>query len=395
MTRTYETTYKRKEGCCESPKKQKTFRQAAEEYLADAKGTIASTTYDRYLDALERDVYPEYADTPMEDVTKAEMNRFIKIAPDAAAKRGRYLTNSGLWVVKAVMNNVINFANAVADSEKTKISWDKKEYEELTPGELEMICFKAKHHHCPEMLAALLSIYCGMRTGELCALNSDDVNEMRNEIYIHEIAHRVRNPKRDEDGEKRTIVIIEEISQKKQIRRVSYPPILNEYINEFRWKGRTLIRKKGDMQMDPRTLENGLKRMMDVSHMDKINFERLRKTYMNGRAEEMVLRNIFLGIEPDVPYEGNIDVDWLKDELGKDMAPLRMLLGLTPEEAADVLGISVGVYRQLENGSRKATWDQYMAILFFYHYNMRTTNIVDNLGLYPDSLKSRIRIGED
>ena len=46
------------------------------------------------------------------------------------------------------------------------------------------------------------------------------------------------------------------------------------------------------------------------------------------------------------------------------MAPLRMLLGLTPEEAADVLGLSLGLYRQLENGSREATWDQYMTILF-------------------------------
>ena len=53
-----------------------------EEYLEDAKGTIANTTYDRYLDALERDIYPEYADTPMSDVTAAEVNRFLKVATE-------------------------------------------------------------------------------------------------------------------------------------------------------------------------------------------------------------------------------------------------------------------------------------------------------------------------
>lgn len=373
----------------------KTFRQVAEEYLTDAKRTIASTTYDRYLDALERDVYPEYADTPMSDVTEAEMNRFLKIAPSAAAKRGRSLTSSGLLVVKAVMSNVISFANAADNTGEAEISWDRNEYEELTPGEQEMICLKAKHNHCPEMLAALLSMYCGMRTGELCALNSDDIDENRNEIYIHKIAHRVRNPKRDEDGERRTIVIVEEISQKKQIRRVSFPSILREYISEFRLKGRPLIRKNGDMQMDPRTLENWLKRIMNVFRMDNINFERLRKTYISGKADEQVLNNIFLNINPDAPYGGHIDVEWLKDELGKDMAPLRMLLGLTPEEAADVLGFSLGLYRQLENGSREATWDQYMTILFFYHYNIRTSDIVDSLGLYPDSLREKIRIGDE
>ena len=76
------------------------------------------------------------------------------------------------------------------------------------------------------------------------------------------------------------------------------------------------------------------------------------------------------------------------------MTSLRLLIGLSLEEAADIIGVSVGMYRQLENGSREITWEQYMSILFLYHYNMRTTDIVANLGLYPDSLKEKIRIGE-
>ena len=371
----------------------RTFRQAAEEYLKAVRGQIATTTYDRYLDALERDVYPEYADTPMSDVTEAEMNRFLKIAPEVAARRGRTLTGSGLWIVKAVMSNVINYANADFGEEKTEITWEKNPYEELTPGEQELICLKAKHNHCPEMMAALLALYCGMRTGELCALNCDDIDASRNEIYIHEIAHRVRNPERDGEGEPKSIIVIEEISQKNKIRRVSYPAILDDYIDEFRLKGRPLIRKNGG-HIDPRTLENWLKRIMVVFRMGDINFERLRKTYMNGKANEQVLTNMFLGIDPDAPYEGHIDSKWLTDELGKDLAPLRMLIGITIEEAADMLGVSTGMYRQFENGSREPSWDQYMSILFLYHYNMRTTDIVDNLGLYPDSLKEKIRIGD-
>lgn len=376
-----------------SPLAGKTFREVAEEYLEDARGTIASTTYDRYLDALERDIYPEYADTPMLDVTDAEVNRFLKVAPELATKRGRSLTNSGLLVVKAVMSNVINFANATIGVEKTEIVLDRTAYEELTPQELEMICLKAKHNHCPEMLAALLSIYCGMRAGELCALNSDDVDGVRNEVYIHETAHRVRNPKKDEEGENKTVILIEEIPRKRQIRRVNYPAILNDYIDEFRLKGKPLIRNKDGGQADPRTLENWLNRIMSVFRMEGINFERLRKTYMNGKSDEQVLNNIFLGIRPDAPYGGHVDVEWLSEELTKDLIPLRMLIGISAEEMADVLGVSATIYRQIENGSREMSWDQYMTILFLYHYNMRTTDIVDNLGLYPDSLREKIKIG--
>ena len=371
----------------------KTFKEVAEEYLVNARGKVASTTYDRYLDALERDVYPEYADTLMADVTEAEMNRFLKVAPELAAKRGRSLSNSGLHVVKAVMSNVINYAVATSGVEKAEIVIERTEYEELTPSELEMTCLKAKHNHCPEMLAALLSLYCGMRTGELCALNSDDVDSVRNEIYIHETAHRVRNPKKDEEGENKTIIVVEEIPRKKQIRRVAFPAVLNDFINEFRKKGEPLIRSKDEGQIDPRTLENWLVRIMKVFRVEGVNFERLRKTYINGKADEQILNNIFLGIHPDMPYEGNIDIKWLTDELTKDLVPLRMLIGLSAEEAADMLGVSAGRYRQIENGSREPSWDQYMSLLFMYHYNMRTTDIVDNLGLYPDSLREKIKIG--
>ena len=115
---------------------------------------------------------------------------------------------------------------------------------------------------------------------------------------------------------------------------------------------------------------------------------------MNGKADEQVLNNIFLGIHPDAPYDGHVDVKWLTTELSKDLAPLRMLIGLSVEETAEMLGISTGIYRQMENGNREVSWDQYMTLLFMYHYNMRTTDIVNNLGLYPDSLKEKIKIGD-
>ena len=378
-----------------SPNDGKTFQDVAEAWLNDVRGTIASTTWDRYSDTLERDIFPEYADTPMEDITESEMNRFLKIAPDLAKKRGRTVKSSSLQAIKAVMSNVIKYARAAEGDESTDISREVISYESLTAPELEMICMKAKHNHCPEMLAALLSVFCGMRTGELCALKSDDVDKTRNEIYIHEIAHRVKNPKRDEEGEKRTIVVIEKIPRKKQIRRVCYPAILNDYIDEFRIEGKPLIRYKDGGQMDPRTLENWLDRIMAVFRMENINFERLRKTFMNGKADEQVLNNVFLGIHPDTPYGGHIDVEWLTEELGKDLAPLRMLIGVSVDEAADILGVSSGLYRQLENGRREISWDQYMSLLFIYHYNLRTSDIVDSLGLYPDSLREKIRIGDD
>lgn len=72
--------------------------------------------------------------------------------------------------------------------------------------------FRVKYNHCPEMLAALLSMYCGLRTGELSGLSSDDADLERMELYIHSTVHRVKNP--DENALKKTHIVVEELPRK-------------------------------------------------------------------------------------------------------------------------------------------------------------------------------------
>ena len=285
----------------------KTFYQVSQDYLDSARGKIASTSLDRYLDALERDIYPKYAGSPMSQVTYAEVNNFIRVAPQLAAKRGRSLSRSGLSLIKAVMRNVIDYANSPEGVDKVDITWEKKEYEELSARELEIICRKAKNNHTQEMLAALLSIFCGMRTGEMCALNSNDVDIDKGEIYIHEIVHRIKNPRRNEEGQSRTIVIVEEISRDNQIRRVAFPKLLTDYIQEFKLSNKTLIRCKNDNLMDVRTLEKRLIRAFDSNEVKDICFERLRKTYVNGKANEGILDDVFSRTRIYKSYDTKLD----------------------------------------------------------------------------------------
>ena len=70
----------------------------AEEWLEFIRDKVARTTHDRYSDSLIRDIYPKYEDTPIEKITFEEINRFTKIAPERAKKRGRTLKESGLQI---------------------------------------------------------------------------------------------------------------------------------------------------------------------------------------------------------------------------------------------------------------------------------------------------------
>ena len=375
-------------------KKQRTFRELAEEWLLANKDNIASTTYDRYEDALIRDIYPEYADTPMEQVTIEEMNLFLDKAPELAKKRGRTLKGSALQIVRTVMSNVIQYASEDAPGYKADLSHETVSYEELLPQELKQICVKARYEHCPEMLSALLSIYCGLRTGEICGLSCDDVDLSGMKIYVHSIAHRVRN--KDGEDNRKTKVVIDEIARKKHIRRVKIPEALKDYVSEFMLPGRALIRgRDGLSATDPRSLENRLIRILGSLKIRKVNFERLRKTYMNGKADEEILEDAFRDSRSEDSPAGSVDVVWLTDEMARDLAALRLLLGVSIDEMGEILGVSGDIYKNLEAGRQEISWNQYLTLLFMFHFNNKTGVVVDSLGLYPETLKERIVNGND
>lgn len=371
----------------------RTFKQVADAWLADTRSRLASTTYDRYSDTLERDIYPRYGEAPMESVTAAEVNRFLKEAPGLAKESGRTLGNSGLMVIRAVMSSVIRFSHKGTPGEQADMHYEINSYEELSVSELEMICIRAKYNHCTEMLAALLALFSGLRIGELCALGSDDVDTDRMEILVHRTLHRVKNP--DGKSDKKTVIVVEELPRKTQIRTVAFPKILKDYIDEFKVPGRMLLRKNdGTDPVDPRSLEQRLDRIMDAFHLENITIERLRKTYIKGSADERILDNVFSGDRPDVPYSGALDYKWLSEEMKIDLMPLRLLVGFSAGDMSKLMGLSEEAYQDMEEGKRVMTWSEYLSLLFVFHYNGRTIDIVDDLGLFPRSLREKIAIGE-
>ena len=90
-----------------------------------------------------------------------------------------------------------------------------------------------------------------------------------------------------------------------------------------------------------------------------------------------------------------IDRRWLTDEMARDLASLRLLLGVSPDEMSKIMGVSKAIYKSMETGKRKLSWNQYLTLLFMFHFNSRTGFVVDGLGLYPESLKERIVSGND
>ena len=91
--------------------------------------------------------------------------------------------------------------------------------------------------------------------------------------------------------------------------------------------------------------------------------------------------------------ENLLNREWLMDEMSRDMASLRLLIGITIEEMSNLLGVSGNTYKSLEAGKKEISWDQYMALLFVFRFNDRTSPVTDTLGLFPEPLRARMKKG--
>lgn len=366
------------------------FRKAAQLWLADKKDSIAATTYDRYSEALERDICPRYGDMPVSEITDEEIARFTQSIAEKTGREGKSVTDNKIRMTSGILAMVVEYVRGQGKQDIfPHFTVEKQEFEWLDEVIIERICLCAKRNRTPEMLAVMLALFCGIRQGEICALSWDDVSLDKMEIYVHRSAHRVRTMGRQE---RKTEVRVEEILMPGQIRRVAIPKDMRDYVKEFYREGKCVLTGLPDTPADARTLVNRVERIFELYNIKNVNFQKMRKTYVMGKADEEILGRVFRDRKLSKAYGQEPDRKRLIVEMSNDLVPLRMLAGLLPEEVSEILGIPETIYQSIEKGCRNLEWVEYLTLLFLFLYNERTKAVVDTLGLYPESLKQKLSI---
>lgn len=375
-----------------------TFYAASKLWLNHIKESVAATSFQRYESMLDIYINKSFGGLTIKDISVSEVDKYIEEINKTRGKRardGKNLKPSTLKFVRNLIKNVIAYATYgkelyEPDIEDKASTVKNSQYEALTESDLRKICLCAKYERCPEMLAVLLMIYTGIRLGEICALSSDDIDFDKGTIYIHKSLHRLKNT--DENADNKTINVIAELPTQNQIRYEVIPASIIQYVSDYSIPGTLLLTGEKDRPMEPRTLSNRIDKIFEAHMIEHIAFQRFRKTFTLQKADVQILDEV-MGYKVNVLVSKNpVDSEWLRQEMATDLAALRMLLGLSPKEISEIIGMSEALYRDVETGRRKLTWNRYLSILFFFHYNPKTSNVVEALGLYPKLVEDSLEI---
>ena len=81
----------------------------------------------------------------------------------------------------------------------------------------------------------------------------------------------------------------------------------------------------------------------------------------------------------------------LIDNMAENLQMLRVKLGLTQSELAEMMGMSRHTVMNIENKSNALTWNNFMALIFIFAKNEGTNKLLNVLGIYTDEFNDYIK----
>ena len=124
-------------------------------------------------------------------------------------------------------------------------------------------------------ISVILSLFTGIRLGELCALRIENVNLEKGTIYIDSTVQRVNTFKQD----RKTGIMITTPKSKNSVRVIPLPNCLIKLLERHIKADSGYFLTNSEKIVEPRTLQNRFKRLLSECGMPVVNFHLLRHTF--------------------------------------------------------------------------------------------------------------------
>lgn len=133
-------------------------------------------------------------------------------------------------------------------------------------------------------IGILISLYAGLRVGEVCALQWKHINLTSGVLEVRQTIQRIQNT--DNITESRTRIIISEPKSSASIRDIPLPQFLTRILAEYQAEPDTyVVTGRNDHYMEPRTLQNRFKHCMLECGLEPVNYHTLRHSFATRCVE--------------------------------------------------------------------------------------------------------------
>ena len=255
-------------------------------WLADKESILKESTLIKYRNLLNTYIIPIIGSTTISDMDYEMLSDFCNMLLVSGGSVQQGLSNKTVSDVLTVIKSVCRYA------ERKKYRIDRTALDvsvKIKAAPLRVLSFQEeqllidylKKQDSLICTGILLSLFTGIRIGELCALTWRDISLKQKTIHIHRTMQRIQTP----EGPSKTMVVITEPKSLCSIRDIPLSKNIIELMPEPADPKAYFLTGKINQYVEPRTMENHFKRILTGLNIENVHFHTLRHTFATRCVE--------------------------------------------------------------------------------------------------------------
>ncbi len=266
------------------------YSEVIESWLQSVRINVKESTYMRYRQLISTHILDELGKYPINRISSQLVERFV----EDKLLNGRLDGKGGLspktvtdiiTIIKSSMDYAAyNGIPVTCNLSKLSIKKNEKEMRVLTTEEQKKLASVLLNEMDLYKLGVLISLYTGIRIGELCALKWENLSIDCKTLKIRETMQRIQCPEETETS--KTKIVFTEPKSKCSIRDIPLPDFLIDIIKQFQGVPKAYV-LTGDKNryVEPRTMQNHFQKYVKESGIEKANYHSLRHTFATRCVE--------------------------------------------------------------------------------------------------------------
>lgn len=253
------------------------------DWLLDKKNYIKESTYANYSNAIFNHIIPKLGNYKL----NALSNKLIQDYLLELSRNGKKNNSGGLSVktikditiiIKGSIRKAIN--EGLMDHIELSFNYPKDESNEkiyvLTKNEQKKITDYCINNINSRNIGILISLYSGLRIGELCALKWEDIDFKKSLIVITKTVQRIYIKDKLESKSK---IIITNPKTKNANREIPINKDFLEILKQIKTSNQDYVISGNDKLIEPRTYRKYFDKVLKDIKINHINFHALRHTF--------------------------------------------------------------------------------------------------------------------